>query len=210
MREDGIDGRPIRTQDELRREYGPVNPLADKKVLPVLDRFCRDFIALSPFLVLASSDGAGRADASPRGDAPGFVAVLDESRLLIPDRIGNKRVDSFGNILASPGVGLVFMVPGIAETLRVNGTGEITRDPALLEPLAAQGKVPNAGLIVRVEEAFFHCGKALIRSKLWDPSRQVERSAFPTLGRIIAEQTEAVAVDVAETTMEEAYRLRLY
>ena len=201
---------PIRSPEELRQEYGPINPLAEKKVLTVLDGFCRDFIALSPFLVLASSDGEGRADASPRGDAPGFVAVLDERTLLIPDRLGNKRVDSFGNILASPGVGLIFLVPGIAETLRVNGTAAITRDAALLAPLAAGGKVPNAGLLVRVDEAFFHCGKALIRSKLWDPTRQVERHAFPTLGRIIAEQTQAMSVEAAEKTMEEGYRTRLY
>jgi PPOX class probable FMN-dependent enzyme len=201
---------PIRTPEELRQEYGPISPLAEKKVLTFLDQFCRDFIAMSPFLVLASSDGEGRADASPRGDAPGFVAVLDDRTLLIPDRLGNKRVDSFGNILKAPGVGLIFLVPGINETLRVNGTASLTRDEALLGPLAAQGKVPPVGLVVRVEETFFHCGKALMRSQLWDPSRQVERHSFPTLGRIIAEQTAAIQVEVAERTMEEAYRTRLY
>ena len=208
---DVLEGKPpIRDQEELREEYGPINPLADKKVMTSLDGFCRDFIALSPFLVLASSDGEGRADASPRGDAPGFVAVLDDHTLLIPDRLGNKRVDSFGNILKAPGVGLIFLVPGITETLRVNGTASITRDAALLTPLAAQNKIPTVGLLVHVEETFFHCGKAVIRSKLWDPAVQVERQSFPTLGRIIAEQTKAVEVEVAEKTMEEAYRTRLY
>lgn len=201
---------PIRTQDELREEYGQISPLAEKKVLGYLDKFCRDFIAMSPFLVLASSDRDGRADASPRGDAPGFVAILDDKTLLIPDRLGNKRVDSFGNILTTPGVGLIFLVPGINETLRVNGTASITRDAELLAPLEAQGKVPTVGLMVHVEETFFHCGKALMRSKLWDASTQVDRKTFPTLGRIIAEQTEAIAVEVAERTMEEAYRTRLY
>jgi uncharacterized protein len=201
---------PIRDQAELRRHYGPINPLAEGKVLDRLDGFCRDFIALSPFLVLASSDGEGRADASPRGDAPGFVAVLDERTLLIPDRLGNKRVDSFANVLEAPGVGLIFLVPGIDETLRVNGKAQITRDAALLAPLEAGGKVPPTGLLVHVEEAFFHCGKALIRSKLWDASRHVERKSFPTLGRIIAEQTRAVTVEAAEKTMEEGYRSRLY
>ena len=201
---------PIRTGDELRQEFGPINPLADKKVLDRLDGFCRDFIALSPFLVLASSDGEGRADASPRGDAPGFVAVIDDHTLLIPDRLGNKRVDSFGNILAAPGVGLIFMVPGINETLRVNGRASLTRDASLLEPLVAQGKVPTVGLLVEVDETFFHCGKALIRAKLWDAAVQVERDVFPTLGRIIAEQTAAIEVEAAEKTMEEAYRTRLY
>lgn len=204
------DETAIRHGDELRSHFGAISPLAVHKVVTRLDGFCRDFIALSPFLVLASSDREGRADASPRGDAPGFVQVLDDSTLLIPDRRGNNRVDTFGNILASPGIGLIFLVPGINETLRVNGTGRITRDAALLGPLAAQGKVPTIGLLVEVEEIFFHCGKALMRSKLWDPATRVERGTFPTLGRIIAEQTRAIEVEEAETMMEEAYRTRLY
>ena len=195
---------------DLRAHMGAVNPLAERKVIDRIDDFCRDFIALSPFLVLASADGQGRADASPRGDAPGFVEVLDEHTLLIPDRRGNNRVDSFGNILASPGVGLIFMVPGIAETLRVNGRARLSRDPALLEPATVQERMPTLGLLVDVEEAFFHCGKALIRSKLWDPSVQVERSSFPTLGRIVAEQTKAIGVAEAESNIAEAYRVRLY
>ncbi len=176
-------------EDELRSHFGEISPLAVHKVVSRLDTFCRDFIGLSPFLVLASSDREGRADASPRGDAPGFVQVLDDRTLLIPDRRGNNRVDSFGNILTAPDVGLIFMVPGINETLRVNGTGRITRDATLLAPLVAQGKVPTIGLLVEVEEVFFHCGKALMRSKLWDPATRVERATFPTLGRILAEQT---------------------
>lgn len=210
MSEDVLEKPPIHNQQELREEFGPIHPLADKKVLPALDGFCRQFITLSPFLVLASGNGEGKADASPRGDAPGFVAILNDSTLLIPDRLGNKRVNSFGNILKSPGVGLIFFVPGISETLRVNGRGRLTRDPALLTPLAAQGRIPPVGLLVDVDETFFHCGKALIRSKLWDAATQVERSSFPTLGRIIAEQTHVVSVEAAEKTMEEGYRTRLY
>ncbi len=201
---------PIQTQEDLREEYGPINQLAALKVITFLDRFCREFIALSPFLVLATTDDAGRPDASPRGDAPGFVAVLDDHTLVIPDRLGNKRVDSFGNIVRSPGVGLIFLVPGINETLRVNGTATITRSAAILAPLEAQGKVPGVGLLVTVEEAFFHCGKAMMRSKLWDASRHVERRSFASLGRIIAEQTAAVAAEAAEQTIEEGYRTRLY
>lgn len=200
----------IEDADALRGHIGPVHPLATGKVLRRLDQFCKDFIALSPFLVLASSDAQGNADASPRGDGPGFVAVLDDKALLIPDRRGNNRVDTFGNILASPGVGLIFMVPGINETLRVNGKAEITQDPALLTPLAVRDIVPTIGLKVTVDECYFHCGKALMRAKLWDPGAQVERHSFPTLGRIIAEQTAAISVEVAEQTMEEAYRTRLY
>lgn len=206
--EDAATG--IADQAGLRAHVGAVNPLAERKVLDRLDGFCRDFIALSPFLVLASADEAGRADASPRGDAPGFVQVLDDRTLLIPDRRGNNRVDSFGNVVASPGVGLIFMVPGIAETLRVNGRARLTRDSALLEPMAVQERTPTLGLIVAVEEAFFHCGKALIRSKLWDPATQVERGSFPSLGRIVAEQTKAIGVAEAEANMEEGYRTRLY
>ncbi|PZN97434.1 MAG: pyridoxamine 5'-phosphate oxidase [Hyphomicrobiales bacterium] len=201
---------PIDDPADLRAHMGAVNPLAERKVLDRLDVFCRDFIALSPFLVLATADGQGRADASPRGDAPGFVQVLDERTLLIPDRRGNNRVDSFGNILAAPGVGLIFMVPGIAETLRVNGRARLTRDHALLEPATVQERTPTLGLIVDIDEAFFHCGKALIRSKLWDSSVQVERGSFPTLGRIMSEQTKAVSVAEAEANLEEAYRTRLY
>lgn len=201
---------PVRTPDDLRAHFGQQNPLAEKKVLYHLDKFCRDFIALSPFLVLASNDGKGNADASPRGDGPGFVAVIDDKTLLIPDRRGNNRVDTFGNILASPGVGLIFFVPGINETLRINGTAEITQDTALLTPLTVQNVTPTIGLQVRVDECYFHCGKALMRAKLWKPEVQVERHSFPTLGRIIAEQTAAVSVEVAEATMEEAYRSRLY
>jgi len=201
---------PVKTQEDLRAHFGQLNQLAEKKVLNHLDKFCRDFIALSPFLVLASSDGKGHADASPRGDAPGFVAVLDDKTLLIPDRRGNNRVDTFGNILASPGIGLVFLVPGINETLRVNGRAEISQDAELLTPLAMQNVVPIIGLKTHVEETFFHCGKALMRSKLWNPAAQVERNSFPTLGRIVAEQTAAIAVEEAEKVMEEGYRTRLY
>jgi uncharacterized protein len=204
------DKPQVNSQEDLRTHFGQVSPLAEKKVLDHLDKFCRDFIALSPFLVVASSDGAGGADASPRGDAPGFVAVVDDKTLLIPDRRGNNRVDTFGNILASPGVGLIFFVPGINETLRINGRAEISQDPELLTPLAVQNVVPVIGLKVHVEQTYFHCGKALMRSKLWNPAEQVERNSFPTLGRIIAEQTAAIEVEVAEKVMEDAYRTRLY
>lgn len=206
----GTDTPTIRDAADLRAHFGAVGPLAARKVLDHVDDHARRFIALSPFLVLASADGAGRADASPRGDAPGFVRVHDPKTLAIPDRRGNNRVDSFANLLESPGVGLVFLVPGIDETLRVNGTAEISCDPALLAPMIAQGKVPAAALVVRVREAFFHCGKALMRSHLWDPARHVERAAFPTLGRILADQTAAAAADEAEASIAEGYRTRLY
>lgn len=200
----------IADPDELRSHFGTVNSLAEAKVLRKLDDYCRRFIAISPFLVLATADGDGGADASPRGDGPGFVAVLDEVTLLVPDRPGNRRVDSFHNILAHPGVGMLFFVPGLPETLRVNGTARLVTDPALLEPLAAHGRVPVTGLLIHVEEAFFHCGKSIIRSKLWDKSIQVARSEFPSLGLIIADQTRAIEAAKADVFIEEAYRTTLY
>lgn len=208
-----ISQKPGTTVDDaaqLRAIVGEESLVVQKKVLDRLDKFCRDFIALSPFLVLATADREGGVDASPRGDGPGFVQVLDERTLLIPDRRGNNRIDSFRNVLSSPGVGLVFFVPGITETLRVNGRARATTDAALLEPMAMQEKAPKLGLIVEVDEAYFHCGKALLRSKLWAQESQVERSSFPTLGRIVAEQTKAVDAAEADANLEEAYRSRLY
>lgn len=194
----------------LRAHMGAVSPMAARKVLPALDRHCRAFIALSPFLVLASSDAEGRVDASPRGDPPGFVQVLDDRTLLLPDRPGNNRVDSFGNILDAPGVGLIFFVPGIDETLRVNGTARLLTDAESLAGSSVAGKTPRTGLVITVDEAFFHCAKALRRARLWDPAAQVERSTFPSLGRILAEQTQAFSADDAERRIEDAYCTRMY
>jgi PPOX class probable FMN-dependent enzyme len=179
-------------------------------VLARLDRHCRDVIARSPFAVLATTDGHGHVDASPRGDAPGFVSVLDDTTLLLPDRPGNNRVDSYGNIVAHPGVGLLFFVPGINETLRVNGRARVVTDGDLLAPLTAQGKVPGAGLLIEVDEVFFHCAKALMRSHLWDPATQIERKTFPSLGKIIADQTAAMAAPEADELVEHGYKTTLY
>jgi PPOX class probable FMN-dependent enzyme len=203
-------GTTVDDAAQLRALVGEESLVVQKKVLDRLDSFCRDFIALSPFLVLATADREGGVDASPRGDGPGFVQVLDERTLLIPDRRGNNRIDSFRNVLSSPGVGLVFFVPGITETLRVNGRARMTTDATLLAPMAMQEKAPKLGLVVEVDEAYFHCGKALLRSKLWARESQVERSSFPTLGRIVAEQTRAVDAAEADANLEEAYRTRLY
>jgi PPOX class probable FMN-dependent enzyme len=200
----------IISHDNLRSHYGPVDSLAAVKGMTRLDKYCRDFIGLSPFLVLASADGAGGVDASPRGDAPGFVSVIDDQTLVIPDRPGNRRVDSFRNILEHPGIGLLFFVPGLPETVRVNGKARIVTDASLLAPLAAHGKAPIAGLLVAVEEVFFHCGKALIRSHLWDKEKQIPRTSFPSLGTIIADQTRAIAAAEADVFIEEAYQKKLY
>jgi PPOX class probable FMN-dependent enzyme len=196
---------------DIREIYGHPAERAVKKQLPRLEKHSRAFIALSPFLVIATTGRDGRCDASPKGDAPGFVTVLDDETLLIPDRLGNNRVDTIGNLLAAPGVGLIFFVPGLFETLRVNGKARITTDPALLEPTAVNGKVPRSGILVTAEEVYFHCGKALIRSDLWNPDKHVARSDFPSLGRIITEQiNEGGSVEEAERYTAESYRTRLY
>jgi uncharacterized protein len=200
----------IENPRQLRELYGEPMERSVKKELTRLDRHCRNFIALSPFLVIASSDPSGRCDASPKGDAPGFVRVIDDRTLLIPDRLGNNRIDTLGNLLARPGVGLIFFVPGINETLRVNGRAQVTTDPELLEPLAVNGKVPRSGILVAAEEIYFHCGKALIRSDLWNSEKHVTRGSWPSLGRIIAEQIGGMDPDEAERQTAESYRTRLY
>lgn len=195
---------------EIRGLYGAPSERAVKKQLTRFDHHCRAFIARSPFLVIASSDPSGRCDASPKGDAPGFVEVLDNTTLLIPDRLGNNRIDTLSNLLASPGVGLIFFVPGLSETLRVNGRASVTVDPALLERCSVNGKVPRSGIVVAAEEVYFHCGKALIRSDLWNPEKQLKKTDFPSLGRIIADQIGGMSVQDSERMTEESYRTRLY
>ena len=198
------------TVAEIRELYGEPMERAVKKQLPRLEKHSRAFIALSPFLVIASADADGRVDASPKGDAPGFVHVIDDNTLLIPDRLGNNRVDTISNLLASPGVGLIFFVPGLRETLRVNGRACVTTDPALLEPCAVGGRMPRSGILITAEEVYFHCGKALIRSDLWNPAKMLKHADFPSLGRIITEQIGHGDPVAAERTTEESYRTRLY
>jgi len=194
----------------LREIYAEPSERALKKQLPALDHHCKAFIALSPFLVIASAADGGGVDASPKGDAPGFVQVIDDQTLVIPDRPGNNRVDTLGNILSNAHVGLLFMVPGMNETLRVNGTARISTDPELLAPLAVRGKTPPSGIVVHVQEAFLHCAKALIRSDLWNPDKHIDRTTYPSLGHVLADQVGGLDVESTEQSIEEAYRTRLY
>jgi PPOX class probable FMN-dependent enzyme len=194
----------------LRAHMGQISAMAERKVLTRLDRHCRHFISLSPFLVLATADADGRVDASPRGDPPGFVSVLDDRTLLVPDRPGNNRADSFGNVLSAPGVGIIFFVPGIDETLRVNGRAELVKENEALAGLEVQGRAPRTGLTIHVEEAFFHCAKALRRARLWDPATRIERSSFPSLGRVIADQVTGFTAEDADRRIEQGYRERMY
>ena len=180
--------RSIGTVEELRSRYGAPSELAVRKSMERLDRHCRRFIELAPFVVLASAGADGRVDCSPRGDPPGFVAVLDDRTVLLPDRRGNNRTDSLTNVLENPYVGLLFLIPGVEETLRLNGRARLTADPVLLDPLAVNGRAPRSGLLVEVEEVFLQCTKALVRSRLWsDESRVDRKSALPSFGQMIAD-----------------------
>lgn len=163
------DNYRISTVEQLTAIIGAPNPLVPLKLLPALDRYAIDFIARAPFLVIGTADAGGNLDVSPKGDGPGFVAVEDEHTILIPERKGNKLMFGFRNILVNPRVGLIFMVPGTNETLRVNGTAEITTDPVILERLVARGAPALLAVRVTVQECFFHCAKAFIRSQLWKP-----------------------------------------
>jgi PPOX class probable FMN-dependent enzyme len=194
----------------LREFYGAPSERAIKKQLPALDRHCRAFIALSPFVVVASGGADGTLDASPRGDAPGFVAVLDDHTLLIPDRPGNNRVDTMSNIVDNPHIGLLFLVPGMNETLRVNGWVRITTDERLLAPLAVNGKQPRAGLVVTVEEAYLQCPKALVRSDLWNPEKHVDRAALPTMSEMLADQIPGLDAEAHARSLAENIRTGLY
>lgn len=185
--------------DEVALRGCHLKPLsrATDKVLRRLDKHCRDIIALSPFCVL-STQGPGGADVSPRGDPPGFVRVLDDTHLLLPDRIGNNRLDNMANILANPAVGLLFLVPGMSETLRINGRARITDDKRLLEPCAMQGRAPAVGLLIEVQEAFLHCAKALVRSDLWNPKKHIDRNSLPTYGQMLTDHCEGLSAEESE------------
>ena len=184
------DAYRIPDVETLEKLYGAPAGAAVEKEIDYLHPHYQRLIAASPFFVLATG-GADGMDASPRGDAPGFVVVADEKTLLIPDRRGNNRVDSLRNIIANPRVALLFLVPGVGETLRVNGRAEISTDPALLERFRVEGRLPRSVLVVRVDTVFFQCARAIFRAKLWDPERHVERSSLPSLGTIVSDITHA-------------------
>ncbi len=195
----------------LRALYGEPGEIAVKKELDRLDRHCRAFIARSPFLCLASADGKGRADVSPKGDAPGFVQVVDDRTLLIPDRPGNNRLDSLSNILENPEVALIFFIPGVKETLRVNGCARIVADADVLRRLAVQGKVPKGAILVEVREAFMHCAKALARSRLWEKDYRIDRRELPSLAEMLADHAgDGTPVHEIAGLIEKSRKTRMY
>ena len=189
----------IRSVAELSELYGPPLERSVRKQLDHLDDYCRAFIAASP-MVIVGTQGDLAADTSPRGDIPGFVRVADDQTLLIPDRRGNNRLDTLKNLITNPRIGLLFLVPGSLETFRVNGEAVISREPALLESFAVQGKLPRTVLVVTVREAYIHCSRALVRANLWNPANFVAPGTLPSFGTMLAAHTcgfvDAQAVDV--------------
>lgn len=204
------DPHRITTLERLRAVISDPGPATAVKLCPALDPYMRDYIARAPFLTLATADAEGRQDVSPKGDLPGFVAVEDDRTLLIPDRSGNRLVFGLQNLLANPNVGVLFMIPGVNETLRVNGRAEISDDPALCARLAARGRPALVVIRVTVEQCFFHCAKAFLRARLWQPSAWPERPTI-SFGRMLAPKLggDGQLAEAIDAMIEENYRTDL-
>ena len=196
--------------DELRAIVGAASPEIVNKHTAWLTPTIRQFIAAAPFFALASSDAAGNCDVTPRGDARSVIQILDDETIVIPDRMGNKRLDTLRNILENPHVGLLFFVPGIEEALRVNGRATITTDPEVLERMSLQGKRPNLGIVVQIDEVFVHCARAMLRARLWKPETWPDDDAVPTLAQMWNEQKHLPPPDESAGKRQEEYRQRLY
>jgi PPOX class probable FMN-dependent enzyme len=192
----------ITTESELREVFGWPSERAANKQIDRLDEHCRAIINKSPFLLLGTSAPSGRCDVSPKGDYPGFVRVLDDRTLAIPDLPGNNRLDTLTNILTNPQVGLIFMIPGMNETLRVNGKVRLVRDADLLESMAYKGKLPRLAIVVDVEEVFTHCPKAFLRSKLWSEESRIDRNELPSFAEILRDHVGIAECDVEELQRE--------
>lgn len=204
----------IADEAALRRLFEPTHALAVQKCQDHLGQHAQDFVRRSPFVCVGTQNREGRADVSPRGDPAGFVKILDERTLAIPDRPGNNRLDSLANLLANPAIGLLFLIPGFDETLRVNGRATLVTEPALLQSLSVQGRAPKLAVVVTVTEVFLHCAKALRRSKLWDPAQRQARSEMPSLVKMILDDTTgspgAEEMQRLDAALEDAYRKTLY
>ena len=200
----------VTSEQELRAIFGEPSERAVLKCHSSLDEHSRAFIAASPFVLLATSNAAGQCDVSPEGDAPGFVLVLDETHLIVPDRPGNNRTDGMRNILENPHVGMIFLVPGRGDTLRVNGRASIIRDAEILARLTMQGKLPRVALGVEVEEAYLHCPKAFLRSSLWDPSTWTDPQKLPSFAQMLWDQvpTARNAASLTDYTRDLDKRVR--
>jgi len=198
----------ITGETALRELLGEPTDVVRAKLSDRVNELTRQFVERSPFVLLATSAPDGTCDVSPRGDPSGFVRVLDERTLLLPERPGNRLADSLRNILANPNVGLLFVIPGIGDTLRVNGRATIVSDPELLEPSAVDGKAPKLGLLIEIDEAFTHCSKAFLRSQLWDPDRFVDRGELPSAGEIHRSLDPSFDAEAYDAARAERYARR--
>ena len=178
----------VKSTNELRDMYGEPGSRAAQKTLTRLDKHAKHFIEKSPFAVISTVDSNGKLDASPRGGSPGFVHITDDRQIIIPDAKGNNRVDSLSNIVETGQIGMLFMVPGVDETLRLNGSAHIATDPNLLALFTSEKNPPKACVVVDIDEVFLHCAKAFMRSRLWDPEARIERSEFPSMGQMLKDQ----------------------
>jgi hypothetical protein len=204
-----VNEHAISSLDQLREVYPPPKQRTIDKEIDHLDEHCRRFLSLSPFAVICSAAADGRCDASPKGGPPGFVRMLDEHRLLIPDATGNRRLDGFQNMIENPRVGIVFMIPGMGETLRVSGRVELTSDPELLDGLQTGGHAAKLALLVHAEEVFLHCAKALIRSRLWDRETWPADQELPSAAEILSDHMGVGDVQAYAAALEEGYKTRL-
>lgn len=204
----------ITSIQQLEEIYQQPSELVQKKQLSEIDNFCHQYLELSPFIVLSSADKNGQQDCSPRGDPCGFLHILDSKTIALPDRPGNNRIDSLRNIVENPNVGLLAMIPGFKECVRINGSAIVTIDPELMSKFVVNGKSPRSVIVITVIEIFFHCAKAITRAKLWDIDSQVPRDKLPSLGRIVMQQAypDASETDIKKTeqTISERTKTTLY
>jgi hypothetical protein len=202
----------INSIEQLRAILGFPKELVKNKSINFIDAHCKDFIAKSPMLFLSTSNKEGSCDVSPRGDPAGFIDVLDEKYLIIPERPGNKRCDSLINILSNPHVGIIFIIPGLKETLRINGKAKLTQDRDLLVKYQIKGKSPELGIIVEVEEAFIHCAKAFLRAELWDSETWPKKENLPVIAKVLADHVNSsdYSSEQIEAVLKESYKKRMY
>jgi len=205
----------ISDETALRSLFPATHDLAVQKVLDHLDPHAEAYITRAPFICIGTQDAIGKADVSPRGDPAGFVQILDDQTLAIPDRPGNNRLDTIVNILSNPNVGLLFIVPGFDDTMRVNGQAQLSTDPELLERMAVNDRVPKLAIVVKIQSVFIHCAKAFRRSKLWDPARHQDRSELPSLVKIVLDQTNNAPEDPKvqqqlDEGLEHSYKTTMY
>lgn len=196
----------IEKTTELREMYGSPSFRAAQKGLPMLEKHAINFIKTSPFVIISTVDQHGKLDASPRGGAPGFIHILNDTQILIPDAKGNNRVDSLSNIVETGQIGMLFLIPGVDETLRLNGKASVSKDSEFLSLFTSEKNPPKACILIDIEEVFLHCAKALMRSKLWDPSIQIERSQFPTMGQMLKDQLNTAEEPETQEAMVERYQ----